>query len=56
MASGGSGGARHCWAPAAAGTGVPSVLVAEMMGDPARGPRGEAVGKAGIPEGGLGRE
>lgn len=42
--------ARHyCWAPAAAGTGIPRVVVAEMTGEPARGPRGEGVGTEEIP-------
>lgn len=43
--------ARHyCWAPAAAGTGIPRVVVAEMTGEPARGPRGEGVGTEEIPD------
>lgn len=33
-----------------AGTGVPRVLVAEMTGEPARGPSGEEVGIADIPD------
>lgn len=39
----------YCWAPAAAGTGIPRALAAEITGEPARGPRGEDVGTEEIP-------
>lgn len=40
---------HYCWAPAAAGTGIPSGLAAAITGEPARGPRGEGVGTEEIP-------
>lgn len=47
---------HYCWAPAAAGTGIPRVVVAEMTGEPARGPRGEGVGTEEIPETETGKQ
>lgn len=43
-------GGHYCWAPAAAGTGIPSELAAAITGEPARGPRGEGVGTEEIPD------
>lgn len=45
------GGIAYCWAPAAAGTGIPRVLAAAITGEPAKGPRGEDVGTEEIPRG-----